>query len=407
MIAKQVASAGLCAGCGMCAGISRSGAIRMDTSDQGFRRPREIARVPEAEDALVKAACPGLQVTLDPQDEVSHHPIWGAVAHVNFCWSSDTDLRHKASSGGALSEFLSFLLASGEVDYVVQVDTSEGSPFRHEARVSTSRADVVRAAGSKYAPTSPLDRIDEYLNRPGQFAFVGKPCDIAALRQLGRVDRRVGSKVKVMIAFMCGGVPSNQGTLDMLRAMGVEDPQDVVEFRYRGFGWPGRARALLRDGTEKSLDYDQAWGGILSKALQFRCKICADGTGELADITFADGWHLGPDNKPIFEEREGRSMVIVRTELAKNLFTKAVASGCIEMQALPPEELALIQPHQAARKASVAARLAAMATLGLPRTRYYNLNLGRLALRQGLVSNVRNYLGMIRRLLKKHQNKSD
>jgi coenzyme F420 hydrogenase subunit beta len=209
-----------------------------------------------------------------------------------------------------------------------------------------------------------------------------------------------------MIAFMCGGVPSYQGTLDMLRSMGVEDPEDVVEFRYRGFGWPGRATAILSDGTEKSLDYDRAWGGILSKAVQFRCKICADGTGELADITFADGWHLGPDKKPIFEEREGRSMVMVRTELAKNLFAKAVASGCIQTQALPLEELMLIQPHQAARKASVAARLAAMATLRLPRTRYYNLNLGRLALRRGLVPNLRNYFGMIRRLLNENHDKS-
>jgi hypothetical protein len=100
-------------------------------------------------------------------------------------------------------------------------------------------------------------------------------------------------------------------------------------------------------------------------------------------------------------------MVMVRTELAKNLFAKAVDSGCIQTQALPLEELMLIQPHQAARKASVAARLAAMATLRLPRTRYHNLNLGRLALGRGLVPNLRNYLGMIRRLLYKNHNKSD
>jgi hypothetical protein len=100
-------------------------------------------------------------------------------------------------------------------------------------------------------------------------------------------------------------------------------------------------------------------------------------------------------------------MVMVRTERAKDLFGKAVASGCIEMEALPLEELELIQPHQAARKASVAARLAAMATLGLPRTRYYNLHLGKLALRRGILLNTRNYLGMIWRLLKKHQNRSD
>lgn len=406
LLAEQVAKTGLCAGCGLCAGISRSGAIRMETSESGFRRPREVAPVPEAEEELVRAACPGLRVVLERDDEVNHHPVWGPIAELGFCWSSDADLRHRASSGGALSEFLAFLLASGEVDYVVQVDTSESSPLRHDVRVNTSRAHVVRAAGSKYAPTSPLERIGEYLERPGRFAFVGKPCDIAALRQLGRVDLRVGSKVGVMIAFMCGGVPSYGGTLAMLRAMGVDDPEDVVEFRYRGFGWPGRATAMLSDGSEKSLDYDQAWGGILSKAVQFRCKICADGTGELADITFADGWHLGPDNKPIFEERVGRSMVMVRTELAKNLFAKAVATGCIQTQPLPLEELVLIQPHQAARKASVASRLAAMDTLRLPRTRYHNLNLGRLALRRGLVLNLRNYLGMLRRLLLRTHNKS-
>ena len=76
----------------------------------------------------------------------------------------------------------------------------------------------------------------------------------------------------------------------VVRAMDM-DPADVVRFRYRGEGWPGLARAESTDGRIATLSYNDSWGGYLSKAVQFRCKLCPDGVGGAADVACADAWY--------------------------------------------------------------------------------------------------------------------
>ena len=48
--------------------------------------------------------------------------------------------------------------------------------------------------------------------------------------------------------------------------------------------------ATLRDGSERSTSYHESWGNILSKHVQHRCKVWADGTGVAADLVCADAW---------------------------------------------------------------------------------------------------------------------
>lgn len=262
-----------------------------------------------------------------------YHPVWGPVVAARLGWSTDPELRQNASSGGGLSGLLVHLLTSGEIDYVVQTAVAPNSPVRNALAISTGRDDVFHAAGSRYAPSSPLENIAECLEQPGRFAFVGKPCDVAGLRQLARIDPRVNEKVAYMLAFMCAGVPSYRGTSALLKAMGVTDESEVVSFRFRGDGWPGYATAELADGTRFSMDYENSWGGILNRHLQFRCKICPDGIGEFADIVCADGWHYDEAGNPLFGEQDGRSIVLSRTAKGEALLGRAKGARAWENQA--------------------------------------------------------------------------
>ena len=56
-------------------------------------------------------------------------------------------------------------------------------------------------------------------------------------------------------------------------------PEDLAAFRYRGDGWPGYATATRRDGSAERMSYNDSWGDILTRHVQFRCKICPDGVG--------------------------------------------------------------------------------------------------------------------------------
>lgn len=399
---ESIVGAGLCSGCGLCAGVAPGGPIAMRVSDDGYNRPVRSGAVPKAQAELVDAACPGLNIVHGAeQTGAPRHPVWGPVIETKLGWSTDAELRRNASSGGGLSAMLIHLLASGEIDYVVQTAVSDDSPVRNALRISTGRDDVFHSAGSRYAPSSPLADISARLDAPGRFVFVGKPCDVAALRNLARHDPRVDAKVPYMLAFMCAGVPSYKGTEAVLKAMGVTDSSAVVSFRFRGDGWPGFATAVLGDGTRFTMDYNTSWGTILNRFLQFRCKICPDGIGEFADITFADGWHCDEKGYPLFEETDGRSLVVTRTAKGAALFARAEAAGHAASEPVPLDSLRHMQPFQAKRKGLVLSRVAAMMTVGHRPPRFRGLSLTRNMRMLGAKENAKSYLGTLRRLVRR------
>ncbi len=400
---ETIKANGLCSGCGLCAGLAggADAPIIMRDSAEGYRRPEVVAPVPAELATLIDAVCPGANIRHDPARlEADYHPVWGPVVAARLGWGADRELRRNASSGGALSAVLTYLLDSGEIDYVVQTAVSDKSPVRNVRVISTRADEVFHAAGSRYAPSSPLENLAECLDRPGRFAFVGKPCDVAGLRQLARIDPRVDQKVAYMLAFMCAGVPSYRGTSALLKAMGVEDESAVVSFRFRGDGWPGYATAELADGTRFTMDYETSWGGILNRHLQFRCKICPDGIGEFADIVCADGWHCDDQGNPLFDEQDGRSVVLSRTARGEALIQRAEASGMLECEPVSLAAVRHMQPFQARRKGMVLPRLAAMAIVGRRWPRFRDLELARNTRALGLKEAARSMLGTLRRLVR-------
>lgn len=399
---ETITKNGLCSGCGLCAGISSADtpAIVMRDSPVGYRRPQVIAPVPADQGQMIDAVCPGANIKHSAGDlEAEYHPVWGPLVGVRLGWSKDDELRRNASSGGGLSAILAQLLTTGAVDYVVQTSVSPESPVRNALKISTGRDDVFHSAGSRYAPSSPLEDIGKRLDANGRFAFVGKPCDVAGLRQLARHDPRVNEKVPYMLAFMCAGVPSYRGTTALLKEMGVTDEADIATFRYRGDGWPGFATAELSDGRRFQMDYDTSWGSILNRHLQFRCKICPDGIGEFADIVCADGWHCDDNGNPLFDEQDGRSIVLTRTRKGEELVMEAIDAGMLVTQPLSIDAIAQMQPFQARRKGMVLPRLAAMAAVRRKRPRFADLALAENTRRLGLKESLRSLLGTLRRLL--------
>ncbi|MCZ4313849.1 Coenzyme F420 hydrogenase/dehydrogenase, beta subunit C-terminal domain [Comamonadaceae bacterium G21597-S1] len=307
----------------------------------------------------------------------------------------DTAIRKQASSGGAISALACYLLDSGKVDFIAQIAVDGKDPLANTLQISRSHEDVIRAAGSRYAPSAPLQSLHELLSTGEKFAFVGKPCDVAALRQYARINPAVDTAVKYMLSFMCAGVPSSHGTREVIRKLGAE-PKRLVSFRYRGDGWPGMARAVQDDGQSFEMDYNTSWGTILNKHLQFRCKICPDGTGEFADITCADAWY-GQDGYPDFAERDGRSLVLARTKAGSELLKTAAHNRAILVEPLETAQIEKMQPYQADRKRVVLGRVIATRLARGIAPRYRRLRLLKASLGTSPVHWLRNCWGTLRR----------
>ena len=386
----------LCSGCGLCASVS-GGAIVMRTSPPGYHRPEQLAPVDDAREAVIASACPGAVVAEWPAAP-NVHPVWGPHHGIYTGHAADPVVRFKGSSGGAATALAVQALASGLVDRVVHVVADPDDPAGNLVRCSTSAAEIIEGAGSRYISSSPLRDIEVVLADGGAAAFVGKPCDVSALRRLALSDPRVDAHIPLMLAFFCAGIPSRRAVDRVLAAMGAR-PDELAAFRYRGNGWPGSATATLKDGRVAQMSYERSWGGFLSKEVQFRCKICPDAVGGVADIACADAWYGGETGYPTFEELDGRSLIVTRTARGAAFLEAAVTAGAVEVETLPIGEIDLMQPSQAQRKRLIRARTAALAATLQPRPRMRGLRLGEAARRAGLAEQLRNFLGTIRRIL--------
>jgi coenzyme F420 hydrogenase subunit beta len=119
---------------------------------------------------------------------------------------------------------------------------------------------------------------------------------------------------------------------------------------------------------ETRLSYDESWGEVLQKHRQWRCHVCADHTGEFADVAVGDPWY-----REIPVDEPGRSLVVVRTERGREAVRSAVADGVPELEPVPPDILVRSQPNLLRSRGAVWGRIMAMRSLGLPAPRYEGL----------------------------------
>ena len=394
-IVREVVENGLCSGCGGCAAVAPD-SITMRRIKPGYLRPVESRPATAVEHRRIAEICPGKILAQEKPATGSNHHLWGPLVGVRAGFSTDEEVRFKASSGGALSAILNHLLESGTVDAVLQTGQDDGLPIANKTVLSVTEDDVFYASGSRYAPSAPLDGLHRHLDGDRKLAFVGKPCDVAALRAMARFDPRVNQRFPIMISFFCAGVPSLTGARAILDAMKIEE-KDLVQFRYRGEGWPGMATATKHDGCQKSMSYAESWGDILSKHLQWRCKICPDGTGSFADIVCADAWEADEKGYPTFDEREGMSLVLSRTPAGEAIVREAMTEGHLQASEYPVDAIDPIQPGQVRKRQSTLPRLAAMRLMHRPVPSYRGFRLALNTTHGGLWQAIKSFLGTVRR----------
>jgi coenzyme F420 hydrogenase subunit beta len=214
---------------------------------------------------------------------------------------------------------------------------------------------------------------------------------------MASLDPRVAGRFPLLLSFFCGGIPSHKGTDRILDDLGVKKT-DLADFRYRGDGWPGYATATRRDGSVSRMTYMESWGGRLSHHVQFRCKFCPDAVGGVADVVCADAWYGDEKGYPLFEESDGRSLVIARTEIGERLIAGAQSRNRIALETSSIGEIVKMQPSQAWRKRLALSRLVAMAVCLHPRPRTTGVQVLAAARSARIGETIKSFLGLIRRI---------
>ena len=345
---------GLCIGCGLCQSVAGSDRVRVCKTSNGYLTPLVCGDLDHATVDRIYSVCPGTRVEGLPErlheDDTRHDDVWGPWRRMVMAWASDPQQRFEGSTGGVLTALASYLLASKRVEFVLQVRTATSEPIFGEPTLSFTEADVFEAAGSRYGPSAPLLDIDAALAREQPFAFIAKPCDVAALRNYAEIDERVDRLVKYCLVMVCGGFGTPRGTVDFFRRVGI-DPKQVSGLRYRGRGCPGPTRVDTPEGSQE-YHYIDYWGeDETTWSLPFRCKICPDGIGEAADLAAADTWVGGGPNRIDSVDDPGTNAIIARTRAGEELLAAAEADGALVIDYdIMPDRMSLFQPHQVNKK---------------------------------------------------------
>lgn len=398
----DVAEKHLCCGCGACAYVQPDSIRMVDVFDEG-RRPLATPDATPGSTAAALRVCPGAALAHEwpaPPGSIPELLLgWGPVLELWEGYAGDPEVRYLASSGGAATALALHCLQHERMHGVLHIAARPDVPYLNRTVLSTTREELLAATGSRYAPASPCDGLQQVVDAPAPCVFIGKPCDVAATDKVRRDDPSLDARLGLTIAIFCAGTPSTEGTVEMLRRMGFESPGDIESVRYRGKGWPGAARASGRiDGvpSDRALTYDEAWGDILQKHRQWRCHICPDHTGEFADISVGDPWYRTiPDDEP------GRSLVLVRTERGRALLQAAMASGSLTLERVDPQVLPASQANLFRNRGALWGRARMMALLGLAVPRFRGFHTFDAWMRLSTREKARSFGGTFKRIFRK------
>jgi len=371
---SKIADSGLCMGCGTCESVCPVGAIRIRKDERrGIYLPvMDLNRCKQCE--LCLKVCPGASVNIMQLAEefLDGRSKDKNIGKFEICYighASSMEIRYNSASGGLVTSLLIYALEKHLIDGALVLRMSETNPLETEPFIATTPSEIIAASGSKYCPSAINAGLRHLFSKDGRFAVVGLPCHLHAIRKWETIDTKLREKIVLHLGLFCANNNTYLGTEYFLRQNRIH-PENVREIRYRAEGWPGKIRVVLSDNTVRIIPRattETKWyrKALFASAFHYdfmipRCLLCPDQTNELADISFGDPW-LSEYKQ---SERLGKSLVIVRNQLAAKLVADAMRDGVILLEDIDPAVVKRAQNYSF--KASVGARIQLRRILRLP-----------------------------------------
>ena len=250
--------------------------------------------------------------------------------------ATDPDVRHKASSGGVGTAVTRHLLEQPEygtaLTFYFDQETCQYKPKL------AYKADDFNMCGSIYQDMDLPRFIRDNIKQIKEGIVVTcAPCQVGPVKSLLKRNGKKG----FIISFCCSGQTTTEGTWCLYKFLGI-DKQQVSHIQYRGNGWPSGIQITLKNGDRIFREnYTEPWKTI-HKSMLFRpkrCHFCKLDTGHNADIAIADPWLP----KYIQCDTEGATMLLVNSDLGKDVMDEMVAQQKIELTDSCYDEYAIAQ----------------------------------------------------------------
>lgn len=341
----EVIESGLCAACGMCAGVCPKSSIDMYYESKiADPIPRKIGDCDNC--GLCYDTCPGKYIPMRDIDKIffgrecdQDNELLGIFKQSYKGYATDEMLRTGASSGGVVSALISYALDAQIIDGAFLVGWNQEWPWRAIPMLVQSSAEVRKSVRTVLEMVPVNSLLSEAVRKRGlkKIGIVGVPCHIHALRklQLLGTPADLAKSIKIMIGLYCANTHYYEGIYHMLRELGgIAELEEIVAMDYRGGQWPGSNMVMTKDGRMRHIatKHERTWHFLQSASYKRdRCMMCIDFSAEVADISAGDIFQKV--DSPVREI----TGFLVRTQVGEELVLGAEKKGYIAMSHHDPE----------------------------------------------------------------------
>ncbi len=327
---KTVVDKKMCIGCGACYVACPTSCIELRYGIR-FNYP-SIDQERCTECGLCVESCPSVYLL---KDTTIPNNIYGGMCESNehleiHC--TEREIRFNSASGGFVTGLILYMMSKGLCDGGLVSCSNSKDALISDTFIALDRETLLGCRGSRYTPVSACGALEEVLERPGRYVFIGTPCNIEGLRNLQSQYKELEERIVLSLGFICAGMASRSSTRSFLKRYGA-DEKEIKKIYYRGNGWPGSFTAYgdndeivlrrpLLTYKNKEVIGDELFY-LVARDHPLRCHNCTDHWAQYADISVSDPWT--PDN--LETENIGNSSIIIRSDKGRQIVREAIDSG--------------------------------------------------------------------------------
>jgi len=362
----------LCARSGTCVGVCPEGALSLDEDYYPV-----IDEEACTECGLCAKVCPGGDVSFERLNRLSFGDTEidpgfdGRVTEVHVGYATNEKMRAGGAGGGVVTGLLYDVLRHGDVDGCIVTRMRPDKPWLGEPFIARTEDELLASQGSRYTVIPFNAILATVLAEGGRYAAAVLPCHLHGLRFALEEIPELRERLPFIVGLFCGGALEPVVVPELLETKGI-GREEIRDFQFRGGEWPGKMRAIMRDGEVRDLHYsnykDGAYNYFIGLYMPGRCQTCIDGSGLFSDISISDAWTRDAGGNYKFA---GHSRILVRNDRGKAMLEQAVARGTLAATNLGNDKAYQTHRQQTRRKGlNAPLRVERQRRKGLPVPRY-------------------------------------